>query len=124
MKFKEIKLLPTLFTLDVFITNNVNKLVPIFEKRYGLTLQDMEGTQINEVSIIDSGKKSELKGHTRICLIMGSFNIGTIIHEMQHIIWKLSKLTNIELNYDSQEWQACFMEYLYSEIMKKNYTNI
>jgi len=122
MKFKEIRLYPSLFYLDVFISKDLGLLQKIFKKRYGLKKCDFKGTQINEVATIDSDKKSILKGETRIYTIIGSIKKHDIIvHEINHVLDHLNRLTNIDINESSTEWKSMFLEYLFTEIIKENY---
>lgn len=122
IKFKEIQLYPSLFTLDVFVTKDLKALQKVFFKRYGLKEIDFEGTKINEVSIIDSGKKSFIKCETRIVMIIGTIkDHGTIVHEISHVLDDLNRLMNIELGESSTEWKASFLEYVFTNIIKNNY---
>ena len=121
IKFKEIRLYPSLFYLDIFITKDLKALREIFNERYGLDEDGFYGTQINEVGTIDSCKKSLMKGETRIYTIIESIKKSDIIvHESQHILDHLNRLTNIDLSESSTEWKSMFVEYLFTEITDKN----
>ena len=114
-KLKTFRLYPTLFYIDVFVCSKIKR--KYLKKRYGLK----ESIKPNECGTIYSSKKSELKGIKRfyICLESTEYD-NIIIHEIVHLLWHLSKEMNIELKYESQEWQANFFEMVFNEIKNKN----
>lgn len=122
MYTKTIPLLPTHFSLDVLITNKEKTAIKFQHKEYGLSKESLkkEGQQVNTVATIDSQKKSKYKGERRICLILEGFKPAIVVHELIHVLWHLSKYSGLDINYNSQEWQALFMEQLYVQIMDKS----
>jgi hypothetical protein len=107
--------------LDVFIGGSDSQLNDIFKYRYGV---DYDGTE-NCVYTIDSDMQSELKGHTRIVMRVQSFDTSIMVHELLHVLWHASKCIGFEMNYGTQEWQACMFEYLFDQCRdKKTYTEI
>jgi hypothetical protein len=51
-------------------------------------------------------------------------NRGTIVHELTHALFHLSKYTSQEVTIESQEWVAMWMEKMFNEICKPNYNKI
>ena len=117
MKFKEIKIQPSLWTLDVIVGGSQKKVNKFCKKRYGIN--DYAEAK-NECSIVDTHKKSQLKGARRIVIIMESLkDKRCVVHELIHAMWMLAKGIGYEMNYNTQEWQAVLFEYLYAEILDK-----
>lgn len=123
MKFKEIRLYPSEFTLDVFISKNPFKLKDILRKRYGATDDFILSLKPNLAIRINSDKDSEMKGLVCFMLFLEDNKPSLVGHELIHTLWQFADLTGAEMNYHSQEWQAMFIEYVTNEIMNdKNYT--
>ena len=111
--FKEIPLYPTNYTLDVIVTQNKAKAIKFMKPelcRYQV---------LDTVRTIASGNGSVLKGEIRIVLILETFDPAILVHELVHVLYRLSDRTGIELNQDSQEWQAIAMERLYNEALER-----
>lgn len=118
---KEIPLYPTSFKVDVWI-GNINELPKLFHKRYGASIEYYEGMiSHNQCMDLISTDNSELKGSHRIIVNMSRIVPGIVLHEMNHVIYYLSKITGVELNYQSQEWHSYMLEYLFNECMKKDF---
>jgi hypothetical protein len=116
---KTIRLYPTLFSVDVWICTDLEELSKCFNIRYGATSDYYLGQlSPNQTMRIDSTDNSELNGLRTIVVNLQNYDNAVIIHEIIHVIWYLSKLTGIEINRKSQEWQAYFVEYLFTEITK------
>lgn len=128
IRYKELKLTPTLFDLDVYIVgdrynhNSITKsdrkeLSKILHYNYGGNYEYwFENSEIvNEVFTTKSEKKSYFKGERRIVLIINP-SIKVLVHEIMHVLWHLAKATSLDMNYDSQEWQAVMYEYIFTEI--------
>jgi hypothetical protein len=119
MKFKEIPLLPTKFLLDVWICDNLNELSEAFHVRYGASVEYYKGDlHPDAVQVIQSTVDSECKGSKMIVMNMQELQDTVVLHEVVHVVFKLSKITGIEISYKSQEWVAYFVEYIYEEILK------
>jgi len=97
--------------LDVFIGGNYKQLNEIFKARYGVEYDDTD----NCVYSIESAMESELKGHKRIVMRLQSFDTAIMVHELLHVLWHGSKWIGYEMNFNSQEWQACMIEDLYNQ---------
>lgn len=128
IRYKEVKLLPTLFSLDVYIVGDryVNDSMSIKDRKtLSKILQDKYGSgyeywyeemeDANMVFTITSTKKSEYKGQVRIVMIINP-SLKVLVHEIIHAQWHLSKATALDMNYNSQEWQAVMYEYIFTEI--------
>lgn len=127
MKYKEIKLLPTLFYLDVFITNDDELLRKTFNKFYGIDTVEMieKGiTADDSVTHIKSTEESKFKGSIRIVMILRDFDSAITFHEIIHVLFRLELLSGININSDSQEWVACMAEYIYNQYNINDYSTI
>jgi hypothetical protein len=121
MKFKEIRLYPSVFTLDVYVVDDASKLTDLFEERYGADEDFILTLHTNLCLSFDTDVNSELKGNRVFVIIFDEIRPNIVSHELIHLMWQLSEVIGIELNTHSQEWQALFMEYLTSEILKDDY---
>lgn len=118
--FKEIPLYPTNYTLDVIVTQNKAKAIKFMKHRYHVKKHKLKRYQVlDTVRTIASGHESILKGEIRIVLILETFDPAILVHELVHVLYRLSDRTGIELNQDSQEWQAIAMERLYNEALER-----
>ena len=118
MKYKEIKLQPSLWTLDVIVGGSQKKVNKFCKKRYGIN--DYVDSENDECSEVTTHKKSELKGKRRIVIIIKSLkDKRAVVHELIHAMWMFAKAIGYDMNYDTQEWQAVLFEYLYDEILNK-----
>lgn len=119
IRFKEVRIQPTRWTLDVWICNKPQSLVDLFHKRYGASKEYYEEEmEANCVMHIDSTDKSELKGERRIIMILEKMDYYVLVHELIHVLWYTAKRTGCEMNYSTQEWQAILFEYLYKECVR------
>ena len=118
MKFKEIKIQPSLWTLDVIVGGSQKKVNKLCKKRYGIG--DYMDSEKDECSEVQTHKKSELKGERRIVIIIASLkDKRAVVHELIHAMWMFAKAIGYEMNYNTQEWQAVLYEYLFHEILDK-----
>jgi hypothetical protein len=116
IKFKEIKIQPTNWYLDVIICKDKHKIAQFMHKRYGASVEYYEDELFTEfVSTISSTYKSECNGRKRIVMVLYDMNRGILVHELVHVLWHFSKNSGVNMCYDSQEWQAILFEYLYNE---------
>jgi len=121
MKYKEIRIYPSVWTMDVIISNSEKDLKNISEKRYGIFDDPI---MFNQCCSIHSEKKGELNCEKRVVLSLKSLkDKKTIVHELIHAIWHISEYVGYEMSYNTQEWQAVLFEYLYDEILKNNYVD-
>jgi hypothetical protein len=111
--FQEIPLYPTLFKVDVWVCNDLDNLSVYFHNRYGRSVEYYkEELTPNQVSSIETGDLCELKNETRIVMNVYSFNLSIMVHELNHVVYHLSKHCGLETNYESQEWVSYMLEYL------------
>lgn len=117
---KEIKLLPTHFTVDVWVCSDLDNLAKHFNQRYGASLEYYKDEiSPNQVWTLRATPKSELKGEKRIVMNVNSFDLGTIVHEVNHIVYHLAKLCQLETSYNSQEWVSYMLEYVFNQCIDK-----
>lgn len=127
IRFKEIKLYPTRWKLHAFYidekynSNEYSKgtrmdLSIILNKKYGADQEYYfeNAETINTVQVLESTKNSEMKGERIIVMIINP-ELKILVHELIHVLYELSNYSAIETNYKSQEWIACFNEYLFEE---------
>ncbi len=112
MQTKTIKLYPTLFELDFYLSDNREDLIQPFIEKYGMDQSYWEQELSPNASyIIDCDLGA------RLVITMSKMDIAVLVHEVSHILDKLSKLTGLELGKESSEWKAYFMEYVVRELI-------
>ena len=134
IRHKEIKLIPSFHKLDVYIVGNrynhnaISKndrksIASIFHAKYGGGYEYWyENTKrVNEVFDTVGDKSSEHESMRRIIMIINP-SIEVLVHEIVHVLWFLAKLSGLDMDYKSQEWQACMQEYIFTEV--KNFKKI
>ena len=113
---KTIRLIPTLFIVDIWVCDDQDNLARYYSKRYGASPQyHIEQVSNNQVATIKSYRESELKGERRIVMNVDSWNMAYIVHEINHVVYHLAKECGIETNYESQEWISYMLEYLFEQ---------
>lgn len=117
---KTIELLPTLFKVDVWVGKDLKKLSEIFSRQYGASADIYEEMlSSNFVCDVFGKKGSKLGEEVRIVMVLEGFSPSVLAHESVHVCWHLSNLSGVELNYESQEWNACMMEMIMRECLNK-----
>ena len=112
--FKSIPLYPTAFHVDIWVCSSLDNLCKYFNKRYGASIEYYkEETYQNQTFTLVATENSELKGIKTIVVNVDSWDMGVIVHELNHVIYHLSKICNLETDYNSQEWISCMIEYLF-----------
>lgn len=121
IKLKTIKLPPTLFKLDLLYYDNdpdqMKELQEFFYERYGVREPEEEFWYKNHLSTIDTGEGSELKGHTRLVMLITQPKAKVVVHECVHALFHLSQCTGVNINHQAQEWCALFTENLFEDIV-------
>jgi len=112
--YKRIELPPTLFSLDIFVSDDIEFITTKCSELYGKSKEFYK----EELSFDIVWEQKDIEDKTRILLILQNYDIDIIVHEIVHVIFRLSDLTHIEVNTDSQEWVALMSEYIYKEIIK------
>jgi len=64
---------------------------------------------------IKSESKAKSNGETKIVIVINPC-IKILVHELIHVLWHVAKKSELDMNFDSQEWQAYFVEYLFTEL--------
>lgn len=118
--FKTIPLHPTLFSLDVWVSRDKETLAKCFHERYGASVDYyIDEYKPNSVYRLTATKDSDWNGFKVIVMNVETFDLATIVHEINHVIFHLSAYTKIEICYESQEWVSCMMEYLFRHCADK-----
>lgn len=117
MKYKEIKLEPTPFSVKVFYSKDPKEFAPKFKKLYkdgdwDNYFRDAFKNYYAFVSSVNSKKGTD------IIVCFNTLRPDIVVHECVHITWFLQKFTHMEFNYESQEAQAYYVQHLYKEILK------
>ena len=121
IKFKEIRLYPSVFTLDVYITEDASCLTEMFEERYGSD-EDFILTLDTDICLsFETEFGSTLDGDRVFVIILKHLEPYIVAHELIHLLWQLNQTIGTNMNIESQEWQALFIEYITGEILKDNY---
>jgi len=123
IQHKVIRLVPANWHLDVFLGGTKDERNELMLSLFGIP--DELPNADDYVHVMQSTKRAQYKGHKRIILVVEKLDAKVVVHEMMHVLWRANVLIGYEMNYESQEWQATFMEYLFVEIMdKKGYMKI
>lgn len=108
--YKQIALLPTHFTLDVWICKDKEALCAAFSKKYSKSIEYIrEELTPNQMWSFTGG------GYKHLVINVNSLDLGVIVHECTHAMFYLSNLCGIETKYESQEWVAYMMEYIFNQ---------
>ena len=121
IKFKEIRLYPSEFTLDVYVTDNVSLLRDAFIAKYGANEAFLSIMHTDMSIQFETSSEASCKGNRVFVLILSSLDTHIVFHELMHLLWQFSELSGVELCSESQEWQALFIEYITLEILKDDY---
>lgn len=114
--FKEVRLIPTLFSVDIWVCSDSDNLAKYFNKRYGASTEYYKENYCNNaVEDITATESSEVGGEMRIVMHINSWDIPTIIHELNHVIHHLARRTGLGTNYECQEWTSYMLEYLFEQ---------
>ncbi len=119
MKFKKIKLNPSVWELHILVSKDHIKSRRFLKKEYRLK-DDDTWRSLNFVQTIDSGNKSKHNGESLIFMHLSSNkDYETIVHEIVHVMHRMQNLFGVDLGWDSQEWQALMQEYIFKKIISK-----
>lgn len=114
--FKEFRLFPTEFWVDVWVTTNKDKVCQLFSDRYGESKEYyLKELRPEMVSDIDA---ASLNSETRIVVNLVSFDPGVVVHEAIHVFYHLQELVKLEVM--AQEWIAYFVQYVVDNILDEN----
>ena len=118
--YKEVKLDPTHFCLDVWVCNSINLLSKYFNKQYGESVEYYKSNvDKNQVCNIVSKTKSILKGEKRIVMNIYNWNNDIIVHESSHVVFHIAEICGLSIDYNSQEWFCYMLEYINNNCNKK-----
>lgn len=116
---KTIKLLPTSWSVDIWLYEKKGELAKKFHKRYGASIEHYEEEYLQDaVFVLSSTKKSELKGVSQIVCIVTDKREKVLLHELNHVVYSLFFQIGISDYPTNQEWHSYYLEYLFEEVKK------
>lgn len=118
MKYKQVTLYPTTFTLDVWWGKDRNQLNKCFEDKYGVGLTDLhpESFKFYNAFLVLIPLPD---GENKMACVFDSIEPDLVLHECNHVLNELCHSTGLEIGYQSQEWNSYFLGYLCESIMDK-----
>lgn len=110
---------PSLWHLDIWISQDEEKLAHQFNKYYGASKEYyLEEGFGNWVSTIGATQTSIRKGNRTIIMCLKELDLSILVHELTHVLFHYGKASGCLINYESQEWVAMLFEYLYNVASK------
>ena len=110
---KQIAIRPTNEIVIIIYSKDRKKVVDYLSKKHDINIKEnfnyLDGSQ---TTITD-----HKTGEVYIYVILFDKAPQVIAHEIVHLIWDLSRESGIEINSNSEEWQAYLMGYLMAEIL-------
>jgi hypothetical protein len=122
MRHKVIELLPSNWTMDIVecAEEDWERLDIWMHKRYGIPMHNLDGQNLNACHSIESSVKSPLKGLKLILLTIKDINDDKVlVHELLHALWHHAQYVGYEMTFDTQEWQAIMLEYMFTKAKEK-----
>lgn len=114
--FKEIKIQPSVWHLDIIVCANPEKIGKFLNKRYGIPIHELYDKHILDcTTVIEGMKGSDIGEEKRVVVTLASKDIVTLVHELVHVLWHASSQIGFEMEWESQEWQALLFENLFIE---------
>lgn len=102
--FKNIRLYPTEFEVDIWVCKDIEFLSKKFHDRYGASIEYYKDElRPNATQTVVSTLKSELKGDKIIIVNVETFNTGIFLHELNHVVYYLYNIIHADLHYSAQE---------------------
>jgi len=117
-KSKSIKMIPTSFILDVYVTDDTSTLSEVFELLYGADDDFIASLHPDLCITFDTDADSLRKGDIAFVIILKDLNPSIVAHETFHLLWHMEEIVGIEVRDESQEWCALFQEYIISKILE------
>ena len=126
--YKQIQLKPAhdSWVVDVIVCEDLEHRKQFYQDKYGWHVDSLGELDGNDFVTDVCGKKgSTIDGRMRIVLNLSNLNDKQImVHEITHVLFYAQKFIGLNVNWESQEWCACFMEMLWVELNKPNYEKI
>lgn len=122
--FKEITLHPTTQKLHIWVGKDINKLTELLQHKYKNAIKN--GTW-GHSEIISGNELHRFYDKDKFMLVLtiDDFSPSVIVHELIHIIDRVSERYGLQTDVNSTEWRAYFAEMIFSMIVdKKGYTKI
>lgn len=119
VNIKTINLLHSELGLDVIVSKDEETALAFMKKNYDLKSGEIDKHVTNAGAFVAYFEAT--KNHpTAFFLYLKSLDPRIICHELIHILYRFSELIKVELNKESQEWQARFVDGIFAEIMNTN----
>lgn len=118
---KNIKLLPTGWCFDLWVADDQEKCISEAMERYGLARHIAEGLfdTKNFVAFVECGENAKIKHSLRMMMcIEKDCKNAVIAHESYHLLHYLAKRANLEVTFEAQEWGACMIDYIFTQVEK------
>lgn len=121
IKYKEIRVYPSDFIMDVVEApkEDSKEMIEFLKERYSINTDEFFDSHQtwDFCATIEPGTKNKVKNQIRVLLCVDNLDRADIVvHELVHALYRISDFLQLEVHYDSQEWQAVLMEFLFKEI--------
>lgn len=116
-----IKLHPTLLSFDLWACEDQQYCIEEAMRRYDWAEKESSELFSNRewTASIELGDNAEADKGVRYCVgLHKDSSYCTIAHECYHLLHYLAKDVDLPLDYDSQEWGAYMIGYIFNEIEK------
>jgi len=110
MIHKRIALTPTPFFVDVFVSANLAEIEE--------TLSELHGKESGfyRLNFKDGQQAMTAETEGNFLMVLPDFSEHVMSHEATHITWMLGDKIGLDWDYQSQELQAYYIDYLVREI--------
>lgn len=117
--FKEIVLLPIHIKMHAWIVNDQERMAQLFHEAYGAE-KEYYYDEITpfQVCVISSTDDSKFKGERIIVLNILKLDLKVLVHEINHVFYKLNKMIGQKMTQSNQEWHSYMLEHLYDQLDK------
>lgn len=126
--FTQVDVPMTDFKIDVMIGGTREEYELVEDERYSLRANPNENFCPNECSSIETGDKGFIKNLKIFQIKLEKKpidNIPYFIHELWHLMWKISKvISDFELNQSSEAWAANMIETIAKNIINAKYEEL
>lgn len=126
--FTQVDVPMTDFKIDVMIGGTREEYELVEDERYSLRANPNENFCANECSSIETGDKGFIKNLKIFQIKLEKKpidNIPYFIHELWHLMWKISKvISDYELNQSSEAWAANMIETIAKNIINAKYEEL
>ena len=122
--FKEIILWPINQKLHIWVGKDVEKVASAFSMKYKNISMDGKWTDTSAICGNELHRFS-YKGEFLLVLIIDDLSPNVVIHELIHVVDRVSERYGLQTDAGATEWRAYFTEMVFSQIVsKKGYKKI